>query len=169
MLSATYTVSDVKAKLVNSYDYFGYVSDAAYTAAIESTCEDVMRLYFYPRIGEDDYNTIAAKNRVGLTSYETSLYWAEVYTVAYQLLKWVESYQNQLMTSSSEALTVEGYSYKTSSGTGNSTSSNKALRAYYDKMFSYWALAGWNLSSLQRTCTIWGESDANDYEVTIIE
>lgn len=168
MLSTTHTVSDVKAKLVNTYDFYGYVSDAAYTAAIESTCEDVMRLYFYPRIGQDEYDRIAALDRVGLTEYETYLYWAEVYTICHDLLKWVESIQNQLSTSSSESLTVEGYSYKTSSG-GSSTSSKTALKGYYDKMFMYWKLAGWNQNALQRTCTIFGESVANDYDKVIIE
>lgn len=169
MLSATYTVSDVKSRLVNTYDYFGYTSDAAFESAIETTAQDVMWLYFYPRIGDTEYDRIAAKDRSSLTNYETYLYWAEVYTICYEILRWVESIQSQLQTADSESLSVEGYSYSTKTSSGQSQRSTLSLRSYFDKMVSYWSMAGFNLNALQRTCTIWGDSDANDIDRTIIE
>lgn len=169
MLSTTNTVADVKAKLVNDYDFYGYTSDAAFTSAIESAAYDVQLLLFYPRIGEDAYTTLAAKNKVGLTEYEIYLYFAEVYSICYELLRWVESIRSQLQNSSEESLTVEGYSYKTKSSSGGGVQVNVSLKSYYDKMVRYWKLAGYNIFSLQRSCTIFGEPNSEDIERSIIE
>lgn len=169
MLSATYTIADVKIKLVQTYDSWGYASDADYETAIESVADDVMRIYFYPRIGQTSYETVAAKDKSGLAEYEVNLYWAEIYSICYEMLKWMTTTSGALSNSSEESLTVEGYSYKTKSSSGSTTSTDTSIKNYFDKMATYWKLVGFNLGGLSRTCTIWGDSDINDIDRTIIE
>ena len=157
MLSATNTVSDVKTKLENDYSYFSYASDDLFTLGIENVCEDVVRLYFYPRIGKIEYDRVALLDKVGLTELEENLYWAEVYTVCVEFLRSRSARTGQLQTSANESLSVEGYRYQVGSGAGSSLGDD-ALKYYRGKMFMYWKLVGYNVMSLERTCSIFGET-----------
>jgi len=168
MLSSTYTVADIKLKLENDYSFYGYSSDALFTTGITSIADDVYRIYFIPKVGEDEYNIIKAKNRSGLTEIETNLYWAEVYTVCVEFIKSRSAKTQQLQTNANEMLSVEGYRYQVNTGAGSSQGDN-ALRYFKDKMFWYWKLAGWNIMSLERTCSIFGDSLYATIERTIIE
>lgn len=167
MLSATYTVSDVKAKLRKGYAFYGYTDDAAFTSDIESTASDVYLLYFLPRIGETAYNNIADKDKVDLTVQETYFYWAEVYTICYLILQNLTSDENQLSLSGNESLRVEGYQYTVSSS--ETSGNDSSLSHYHGLMYRYWMLAGYNLNGLQRTCTIFGDYEYNEEEDYIIE
>ena len=168
MLSSTYTIIDVKAKLENTYSFYGYASDALFTTGLTSISEDVYRIYFLPRLGEDEYNVIKAKNRAGLTEFETNVYWAEVYTICCEFLKSRSAKTQQLQMNTNEMLSVEGYKYQTATGKGSSQG-DLSMKYYKDKMFWYWKLAGWNIMALERTCTIFGDSLYPDVDRTIIE
>jgi hypothetical protein len=157
MLSVTYTVADVKTKLGNDYSFFGYSNDVVFSQALQSIAEDVVMIYFYPKIGSSAYATIAAKNKSGLLELELYLYWAEIYTICVEFLKSKSATEGQLQMNPSEMLSVEGYRYQTSGGNG-SAPGHDSLRFYHDKMFGYWKLAGFNILSLERTCTIFGDS-----------
>lgn len=157
MLSASYTISDVKSRLMNVYSYYGYTSDALFTAAIVNVANDVMVLYFYPKIGQTEYDRIALLNRSGLSTWETYLYWAEVWTICYSFLGARAAQTTQLQTSSNERLTVEGYTYQISAGSGASQG-DSSYSFFKTKAFEFWALAGYNINSLQRTCTVFGDS-----------
>lgn len=150
MLSESHTINDVKIKLP-SYTFFSYDNVYDFEDRIISISEDVMRLYFYPRLGTAEYNRIAAKDKVSLTTSETNLYWAEVYAICYEFIE----YKNVGSSSSAqESLTVEGYSFKTSS-----TTSGITLENFKKKMYDYFRLVGFDLFSLERTCTIFGGND----------
>jgi hypothetical protein len=167
MLSSTNTVTDVKAKLENNYAYFGYTTDVLFTAGITSVASDVELIYFYPRIGSAEYDRIKAKNKVSLTETETYLYWAEVFTICHFFLRARTAKTGQLQNSANEKLSVEGYSYQTSASTGSSPG-DIAQKFYWDRMFAYWKLAGYDIMSLQRTCTIFGDSELSEDTVNII-
>lgn len=158
MLSSTYTLSDIKRKLANDYSFYEYDTESFYEDALESVCEDVERLWFYPRIGSTEYSTISAKDKVDLTYYETNLYWAEVFTVCVEFLKRKSAESSQLQSVSNESLTVEGYSYKINSGGGGASQNDSSIKNYWEMMYMYWKLAGYNLTSLERTCTIFGDA-----------
>lgn len=165
MLSATYTIADVKAKLENDYLFYGYTTDLMFSRALQSISEDVMMTYFFPKIGITDYNTIATKNKSSLTELELYLYWAEIYTVCVEFLKSRTAKEGQLQMNSSEMLAVEGYRYQAGSGSGSAPGHN-SLKYYFDKMFGYWKLAGFNILSLERTCTIFGDSSIHTCDDT---
>jgi hypothetical protein len=156
MLSATNTVTDVRAKLKNAYSFYGYTEQSQFDSDIALVGGDIYRLYFLPRIGASEYTRIAAKDRAGLSTLETYLYWAEVYAICFEFLKDTSAQRNQLQDSGSEMLRVEGYTYQTGSGgsRGGSTNGDIAVGKYYNKMYKYFSLAGINISSIQRTCTI---------------
>lgn len=167
MLSATYTISDVKSRLGKEYSFYGYSDDYDFEVALTNINQDVMYIYLYPKIGSDEYTIMAAKDRTSLTETETYLYWAEIYATCYEFLKSKESSDGQLQYSNQESLKVEGYSY--TSGTSYGTSPNdKSLNDFYSKMHRYFGLAGYNVMALQRTCTIFGDSTGNQELKTYI-
>lgn len=168
MLSETNTISDIKSKLFNDYDFFNYEIESDFDNALESVCDDVMRIYFYPRIGETNYSLIADKDKEDLSSYETNLYWAEIFTVCYEFLRMRSAIENQMQSSGNEKLSVEGYRYEVTGG-GGSSLNDLSAGEYYNRMYSYWKLAGFNLSSLERTCTIFGDSRYTGEEPGILE
>jgi hypothetical protein len=169
MFSVNNTVVDVKERLENAYTYYSFATDEDFEAVLENISEDVMRIYFYPRIGITEYNRIAAKDKIDLTASEEYLYWAEIYGVCYEFLKFRGTVSGQLQTSGvNESLTVEGYSYKTGTNTGSSLN-DASLSGYRDKMFQFFKLAGFNLMALQRTCHIFGDSYDEEELLNIIE
>lgn len=158
MLSATDTIDAVKQKLINDYAFFGYDSDLLYEDELTSISEDVMRIYFYPRIGKIEYLVIAAKDNTDLSEYEENLFWAEVFTICCEFLKAKGAQKGQLSYDSGGRLTVEGYIYQAGNSSGGSVSRGDfSTRFYFDKMYSYWKLAGFDIMALQRTCTIFGD------------
>jgi hypothetical protein len=167
MFSATNTVEDVKSKLVNGYTFYSFASDNDYDEFIENIAEDVGILYFYPRIGSTEYARIVAKDKVGLDDYETYLYWAEVYAICYEFLRFKEYTAGQLQTSTQETIKVEGYSYS-SGGVSGASSGNRSKKGYYNLFLKYFKLAGYDYSGLERTCTIFGTSDVDDSVLNII-
>jgi hypothetical protein len=169
VLSSTDTIAKVKEKLINDYLYFSFASDALFVTALTSISDDIVRTYFYPRIGQTEYNRIKAKNHVGLLEKEEALFWAEVYTICYEFLKWRVAKSGQLQTAGgSESLKVEGYTYSTGVSEGISEN-DKSLKFYYGQMFRYWMIAGFNLNALERTCTIFGDGYLYDSNRSIIE
>ena len=169
MLSTSDTITKVKEKLENDYSYFSYSSDVLFVSALSSISEDVVRTYFYPRIGQTEYNKIKAKNHVGLLEKEEALFWAEVYTICYEFLRFKVAKTGQLQTArGSESLKVEGYSYSTGASEGVSQN-DTSLKFYRGQMFQYWKIAGFNLNALERTCTIFGDGYLYDSDRYIIE
>jgi len=168
MLSETYSVDDVKSELENDYTVFGYDSDALFRAKIRRVGDDVMLRYFYPRICETGYETIQAKDKVGLTQNETYLYWAEVFTVCLEMILGKSAVNGTLQNSSEESLTVEGYQHRISGGSSSGASpGDEALRTFRGRMFEYWMLAGFNLAALERTCSIFGETDPDSEDIIL--
>jgi len=162
MLSATYTVEDIKAVLRKTYDYYNYATNDEFEADLNLIINDVMRLYFYPKIGKTRYDEIADKDKTGIDfdtdPYEEYLYWAEVYTVCHEFNKFLTRTDNQQQNSTAESLRVEGYSYSTKGSTSSSLGA-KATTDFWDMASQYWKKAGFDLNGLQRTCTIFGDSD----------
>ena len=166
MLSSTYSVIDVKAKLINDYSFYGLASDAAFITLIESALEGTKYLYMYPQIGSDSYATIAAKDKgdvSALTEQEEYIYWAEVFIACSVFVENYSAANDSDGSSDSENLSVEGYSSSTSSNSGSSE--GKSIAFYWNKGSSYFMNAGYNINSLQRTSSIFGEGPDD----TIIE
>jgi len=167
MLSETYSIEDIKKKLENDYLFFKYSSDALFKAALENVGDDVMRIYFYPRIGQTQYEITQAKDKVDLDDCEVNLYWAEIFTVCYEFLSHKTSVLGSLQSSSSESLKVEGYSYQTREGGSSSNPGDDAMKGYRAKMFKYWMLAGYNIDALERTCNIFGNADPDGRDIIL--
>ena len=157
MLSVTNSISDIKTKLENTYDYYGFSSDAEFTSAITSVLEDIYLEYFLSRVGSTEYTRIATKNKVGLTDYETYVYWAEVYITCSNFLKRKEAIQNQLQNQAQESLKVEGYQYSVGSGSGGTARGDKSVKYYFEQAYVMFKRAGFNIMSLERTSTIFGD------------
>lgn len=157
MLSSTYTITDIKADLVQEYDYYGYTSDASWTAELSRLLNYIYLNYFLERVGETSYSTIAAKDKTDLTDYETYLYWAEVYITCYHFLKEKRAQSSQLQSQINESLKVEGYQYTANSGFASVSEGSKSEHHYFSKAFTMFKRAGFNIMSLERTCTIFGD------------
>lgn len=169
MLSSSSTITDVKKKLSKNYSDYGYEIENQYDEELISIAEDVERIYFYSKIGEDKYTEIQEKDKIDLTSWETNLYYAEVFTICTEFLRVKSAIDNQFQSSSKETLKVEGYSYQTDSGGGSSGSSlhEESIKKYSENMYVYWKRAGFNLYALERTCTIFGDTpDYTDLDTT---
>jgi len=168
MLSSSSTIIDVKKKLSNDFSFYGYDLETLFDEELTSISEDVERTYFYQRIGYEKYVEIQAKDKVGLTEWETNLYFAEIFTICVEFLSTKSAVDNQLQSSSKSKLKVEGYAFETDSGGGSGASLNDySISKYYDKMYIYWKLGGFNLLSLERGCTIFGDTpDYTDMDTT---
>ena len=156
MLSSTSTITDIKSKLENTHDFYGFATDVAFTASLTSVIDDVYLRYFLTKIGATEYTRIATKDKVALTQQETYLYWAEVYMTCCLFLKRRAAVQGQLQNSGQETLRVEGYQHSVGGGGGISQGS-KAVQFYFDQAFSMFKHAGINVLALERTCTIFGD------------
>lgn len=156
-------------KLEQTYDYYGFASDTLFVTSLTSVADDILRMMFVPKIGQTEYNVIKAKDKVGLTEYQTNLYWAEVFSICCEFLKEREAKSNQLQSNSNESLSVEGYSYKIGAASGTASPGDKSLRFYFDKMYTYWKLAGFDINALERTCTIFGDSGTGLFGRTILQ
>jgi len=167
MLSSSHTINDVRAKLSNPYTFYNFASDDEFNSVIESTCDDVYRLYFLPKYGASGYSIIQAKNKVGLNTTETYLYWAEVFMTCHMFLKDRTAVDGQLQNSNDETLTVEGYTHKIGSGgSGGASQGDYSLRSYWAKAYKYFKLGGIDIAQIERTCTIFGSSE--EYEEDIV-
>jgi hypothetical protein len=163
MLSSTYTIEDIKAKLSNDYAYYGYSEETLFDDDIESICDDVYRLYFLPNLGSSEYSRIQAKDRSSLTVFETYLYWAEVFITCFEFLKERGAISGQLQNSGDETLTVEGYTHRIGGGSGaGSSQGDNSVARYYGRAYKYFKLAGIDIASIQRTCSIFEKSDNDD-------
>jgi len=169
VLSATNTITSVKLKLKNDYTFFDYDSDALFVVDLTSVADDVRMISFYDKIGKTEYDRIALKDKVDLSQTEEYLYWAEVFTICLEFLQAKSAKSGQLYSSETGSkLTVEGYSYQTGSSEGSSEG-DLSEGFYFERAYSYWKLAGFDIMSLQRTCSIFGEQDYNTFGRTIIE
>jgi len=144
------TLNDVKAKLPD-YSYFGYSNISLYDNDIITISNDVMRIYFYKKITKDIYEEIQEKELSSYTENELNLYWAEVYAICYEFLKFKNISNN---TKKKSVLRVEGYQFQINSG-----SDEINIDFFEDKMSEYFYLAGINIYSLQRTCNIFGSDE----------
>jgi len=82
MLSATYSVADVKTALVRPSAFYGYATDGDFTSAVTVALDQARLLNVLPAIGESLYASIQALNKSGLTLIQEYLYQAEVYFAA---------------------------------------------------------------------------------------
>ena len=168
MLSETNTIPDVKERLENIYSYYGFANDDDFENSLEVVANDVKILLFWPKLGPAEYTRIQNKDKVDLLQTEEYLYWAEVYAICYDFLKFRIRVNGQLQNSADEYLSVEGYAYSTRSSTSVSPN-DLALNSYKDKVLQFFKLAGYDIMALERTCTIFGVQPDPDEQICIIE
>lgn len=163
MLSETYSVNDVKVRLVHDYSTFGYLNEADFTIAIINALEDTKLLRMFPHIGSAGYTVIQDKDKgvvEDLTESQEYVYWAEVFYACVEFLKLNAASTDSMNSSESESLSVEGYSYSSSSGTN--TENSMGVKEYLRKATKYMVYAGYNPYQLQKTSGIFGEG--NEYK-----
>ncbi len=145
MLSATNSVLDVKAKLGNTYDYYGYASDGVFVTAITAALTQTALLDMYPHLTQSYYETIQAKDKVSLTLVETYLYEAEVAYAAWRFLRKYRSLDQS--DSSGGSLSVEGYSRGSGSG---ASGLDRAMFSLADEARGYMGCAGYKVMQVKR-------------------
>jgi len=170
MLSATNTVTDIKAKLRNTYSFYGFASDAVFISAIEESVDTVKYDVMYPALssiqenaiaeigpgisynnlasGKSFYDLIAAKDKVNLNVVEEYIYWAEVWLSMSELIGALSDDFQYNVNGDSESISTEGYS---SSVSGLDKSGKLALaNKYYLKGYGFLVKAGVQQTSLWR-------------------
>lgn len=173
MLSTTYSIGDAKKRLRSTYSDLGFASATEYDDYLIIAFEDAMLNSILPKIGQDSYDEIAAKDRIDLTSEEKYIYNAEVLYACCNLMMTVATYvasSSSSSSSSQESLRVEGYDYetKTSSSSGTTTTpAEDAARKFEALAQKNLVYAGYNVSSFQRTCNVFGDSEDEDVYPTV--
>lgn len=128
MLSATNTITDIKTELEKDYAYYEYASDNAYSAQLTLRVTDAKLFDLVPILTEEYYNLIAAKNKVGLSLYETYLYNAEIFFACSRFLKKYSLRESQSNAGGYESITSEGY---TRVITGGAVTGKDQMADYY--------------------------------------
>lgn len=131
MLSATYSVSDVKAKLRRGFAFYSFADDDAFTDAITEALSEVRFEIVYPRIGSDYYASVAALDKTGLSETQEQLYWAEVYFAAGRFLAGAHYYDTQELTGGSESVSIDGFSRSVTASTGSTQYGKQALSSHF--------------------------------------
>jgi hypothetical protein len=151
MLSATYTITDVKAELVNGYAYYGYADDNAFVAQLTRRVADARLIDLIPIITQGFYDSIAAKDKVNLELKETYIYQAEIFFTVARFLKKESLIINQSNTGGEESITTEGYS-RTITTSSVGTTGKTVMGEYFEKeAIRCLAMAGYkNMYQLQR-------------------
>jgi hypothetical protein len=147
MLSASNTITDVKVHL-RPYAFYGLASDAAFSAILPTYVEEARLRYLLPALGAAEYNTIAAKDKVGLSEEQNYLYQAEVYISAGLFLESRDEQALQSFQGDSVSGSVDGVS-RSVSGIHNS-GIRAAARALVQKGLSFMAFAGYGQRRLLR-------------------
>ncbi len=141
MLSTTNTINDIKSKLRNTYDFYGYSDDEAFSATIvEVVSETKIRLI--DLIGDRRYEEIQEMDKTDLANDESCIYYAEVYLSASEFISQHEEGISQGMLKS---FTIEGISV---SDAGASGFSDTAL-SFFMKAVNFLRIANYELLSVQ--------------------
>jgi len=167
VLSSTYSIQDVKQKLVNDYSEFGLSTDVQFTEMVSGALQDAKFLLLYPNIGSSSYAVIQAKDKgvvSALTESQEYLYWAEVYFACSLFIRDINASTSATSNASSESLSVEGYSYSSTAESGTSTAGSGTIRSYFERGMNYLILAGYNPNALERGSSIFGQG--YDLEIT---
>lgn len=109
MLSATYSITDAKARLGQVYSYYGYSDDNAMVAAITIAFDEAKLLDLVPLIGDALYLTVQAKNKSGLTNLENYIYTGEIYLALSRFLDLRIRATMQSQGGQIDEIQVEGY------------------------------------------------------------
>ena len=163
MLSATNTITDIKAKLRKDYVFFDFTSDALFIAALTDCVDTVKYDDMIPFLGKDSvaiasqnlmgtgiysgesyYNEIAAKDKVSLTLTEQYIYKAEIWFACSEFIKTMSDDCIFAMNGGSVSESTKGYSYSVS----NMKDSGKMQMVddYYQKGLSSLRSAGINVN-----------------------
>jgi len=146
MLSVTNTIKDAKANL-KTYDEYNFANDQDFKRAIRRLEIPVQLETMYPTIGEGLYNSISAKDKVGLTLTEKYLYYAEVSFLCAAFLSEMDRKEAQDRSGDSGSYSVEGYSQTI---TGKSSGYADASWDFHNEGRSYIMRAGYTLNTLKR-------------------
>jgi hypothetical protein len=125
MLSATNTITDIKAEIISDYAYYGYASDNAYESQLTRMVDDARLLDIIPVITQGLYDSIAVKDKVNLELKESYIYKAEIFFSIARFLKKESLRSNQSNTGGEEHISTEGYSRTIT--TSNSGSQGKTI------------------------------------------
>lgn len=155
MLSVTHSINDVKKTLINDYTAFQFNTPEDFENLIIMALENVKKKTLYSTLGKDLYDSIATKDKGvngTLTLGEEYIYMGEVFLVSSEFL----SLNNMRLEgaggsseSSSESLSVEGYSYSMNKASGTTVgATGKAKMKYYLEGLEFLANAGYHVLGL---------------------
>lgn len=155
MLSVTHSINDVKKRLINDYSAFQFNTPEEFEDLITMALENVKMQTLYSTLGKEFYDSIAAKDKGvsgPLTLEEEYIYLGEVYLASSEFLS-----LNQMRLegaggsseSSSESLSVEGYSYSMNKASGTTVGVTGAAKMkYYLGGLEFLANAGYHVLGL---------------------
>ena len=149
MLSATYTITDIKKYLLNDFSFYGYADDIAFASALTVFNEQAELMKVVPIIGRGQYTEIAALDRTGLSETQNYIYLSEIYFSMCEFAKAKNSADIQNVKGSSHAKSVDGVSETV--GGGITQSGLKMAAQDYCKLANrYMSLAGYSRNSMAR-------------------
>lgn len=159
MLSATNTITDVKARL-STYSVYGYASEELLTAALTIVAADVKMDMMIPAIGDATYDDLAAKDKVGLSTTDEYVYWAEIFFI---LARFMSHEANKVIEGAhgdSYSVGAQGYSQSVSGAT--SPGFTRVAWRHANQGKKYMAFAGYDVGlRLQRGGYFWTNTDSN--------
>lgn len=152
MLSATNSITDAKARLGQTYDYYGYASDGLLVSDLTIAFDEAKLFDLLPHVGANQYDTIQAKDKVSLNTFETYIYSAEVYLALSRFLDFRSRAVQQSQAGTSDEIEVEGYKRKVD---GSLTAGLAgASKSFYLEGIRALGLAGYTTMRLQRGDTL---------------
>lgn len=115
MLSSTYTITDIKKEL-QTYDVYGYDSDALFITALTESVATARRERMIPAMTEGDYDALEAFDRTGLTESQTNTYYAEIYYSIAEFVLLQDRKDKYMRRGTTESRTGANNSYSITSG-----------------------------------------------------
>jgi hypothetical protein len=173
MLSATNTITDIKTLLRNSFSFYGFADDPAFSDSLEISVNHIVLAEMYPAlssmrssggydyglellqtnnrltIGKSYYDTIKAKDKVGLSVTEEYIYNAELYFAMADFLYNLDNDSKYSINGSTKTISTKGYSSSVS-GADKASGKQTISETYHNKAASFMSLAGNTSNSLYR-------------------
>ena len=149
MLSATYTLTDIKKYLINGFAFYGYATDGAFDTALTIFNEQAELMKVVPLIGRGNHTTIQDQDRTGLSENENYVYLAEIYFSMCEFVKAQNTASIQSVKGSSYSKSVDGVSESIGGGATGS-GMELAARDYCKSANRYMSLAGYARNTLAR-------------------
>jgi len=110
MLSVTYEIVDIKARLDKIYSDYDFATNDLFNQALALAVENAMYEQMLGFISQGLYDSLKALDKTGLSLQQSYIYRAEVCFSCYQFLKSRAQIEDQSRSGNSESISTDGYS-----------------------------------------------------------